>query len=257
MKSRIEREISVWGTEIYIDASSEKLADEEIDRVISGVEAFLFDVDDELSTFKEKSSVSRIRQNKLHIDDAPDMVKEVWRGCLKARELTFGAFDPWSVEGGFDPSGYVKGWAAEQAAKMLVVAGCSEVQVNAAGDISLRGGKPWKIGVVNPDNRSEIVQVFEIFDGNIATSGNYEKGAHIKDPHTGLIAIGAKSGTVIGPDGGLCDALATALMVDGSDAAKWIGNPELSEYTFWAINRHDIDGLNTDWSHGPNLGLAN
>lgn len=248
--NRVEREIAVWGTEIYLDVSSSKLETVEIERVIAGVEAFFYDVDEELSTFKENSSVSRIRAGKLKIEDAPDMVKEVWRGCLKARELTFGSFDPWAVEGGFDPSGYVKGWAAEKAADMLVAAGCEKVQVNAAGDLCLRGG-PWKIGVVNPDNRSEIVQVFELTNENIATSGHYEKGAHIRDPHTGIIAIGAKSGTVIGPDGGLTDAFATALMVDGDDAAQWIGNPELSDYTFWAVDRHS----NTAWSHGPNLGI--
>ena len=249
---RVEKIIPVWGTEIFIDASSEKLDATEIDRVIAGVEAFLFDVDDELSTYKENSSVSRIRSGKLKIEDAPEMVQEVWRGCTLAKELTFGAFDPWSVEGGFDPSGYVKGWAAQKAAEMLILAGCNSVQVNAAGDIALRGGfegSPWKIGVVNPENKSEILQVFEITDGNIATSGHYEKGAHIKDPHTGVIAIGAKSGTVIGPDGGICDALATALMVDGQDAAQWIGNPQLSEYSFWAINRHE----NTAWGFGPKI----
>ena len=248
--NHVEREIAVWGTDIYLDVSSSKLETVEIERVIDGVEAFFYDVDNELSTFKDDSSVSRIRAGKLKIDDAPDMIKEVWLGCLKARELTFGSFDPWAVEGGFDPSGYVKGWAAEKAADMLVAAGCEMVQVNAAGDLCLRGG-PWKIGVVNPDNRSEIVQVFELTNENIATSGHYEKGAHIRDPHTGIIAIGAKSGTVIGPDGGLTDAFATALMVDGDDAAQWIGNPELSDYTFWAVNRHS----NTAWSHGPNLGI--
>ena len=250
--ARVEKIIPVWGTEIFIDASSEKLESAEIERVISGVEAFFFDVDDELSTFKETSSVSKLRANKLKITDAPEMVQEVWRGCMRAKDLSFGSFDPWAVEGGFDPSGFVKGWAAEKAADMLVSAGCDQVQVNAAGDIALRGNSPWKIGVVNPDNKSEIVQIFEITNGNIATSGHYEKGAHIKDPHTGVIAIGAKSGTVIGPDGGICDALATALMVDGQDAAQWIGNPQLSEYTFWSINRHE----NSAWSHGPNLGLA-
>jgi thiamine biosynthesis lipoprotein len=249
---RVEKIIPVWGTEIFIDATSEKLDATEIDRVIAGVEAFLFEVDDELSTFKESSSVSRIRSGKLKIEDAPELVQEVWRGCVLAKELTFGAFDPWAVEGGFDPSGYVKGWAAQKAAEMLILAGCNSVQVNAAGDIALRGGfdgGPWKIGVVNPENTGEILQVFEITDGNIATSGHYEKGAHIKDPHTGVIAIGAKSGTVIGPDGGICDALATALMVDGQDAAQWIGNPQLSDYSFWAINRHE----NTAWSFGPKI----
>jgi thiamine biosynthesis lipoprotein len=251
----VEREIAVWGTEIYLSAASNALSDTEIERVIEGVESFFFEVDRELSTFKVDSAVSKLRRNEISIEDAPEMVQEVWRGCLKARDLTNGAFDPWAVAGGFDPSGYVKGWAAEKAALMLVAAGCSSVQVNAAGDIALRGGAPdggpWKIGVVNPDNRAEIVQVFEIIDGNIATSGSYEKGAHIRDPHTGLIAIGAKSGTVIGPDGGLCDAFATALMVDGTDAANWIGNSEISEFTFWAINRHE----NTAWSFGPNIGL--
>jgi thiamine biosynthesis lipoprotein len=258
--ARVEKVIPVWGTEIYIDAESSKLSASEIERVIAGVEAFFYDVDEELSTYKESSSVTKLRQNKMKIEDAPEMVQEVWRGCLRAKELSFGSFDPWAVEGGFDPSGFVKGWAAEKGAIALVSAGIEQVQVNAAGDIALRGNTPWKIGVVNPDNKSEIVQVFEITNGNIATSGNYEKGAHIKDPHTGVIAIGAKSGTVIGPDGGICDALATALLVDGTDAAQWIGNPELSDYTFWAINRHNSsndDEKLTAWSHGPNLGLAN
>ena len=249
---RVERVIPVWGTEIYIDASSSKIDATEIDRVIDGVEVFFIEVDEELSTFKPNSAVSKLRANKLNIEDAPEIVQEVWRGCVRAKELSFGAFDPWAVDSGFDPSGFVKGWAAEKAANMLVSAGCDQVQVNAAGDIALRGKEPWKIGVVNPDNRTEIVQVFEITNGNIATSGHYEKGAHITDPHTGVIAIGAKSGTVIGPEGGICDALATALMVDGVDAAQWIGNPQFREYTFWAINRHE----NSAWSHGPNLGLS-
>ena len=63
---------------------------------------------------------------------------------------------------------------------------------------------------------------------------------------------------MIGPNGGLTDAFATALMVDGDDAAQWIGNPELSDYTFWAINRHPSSSDNeklTAWSHGPNLGI--
>ena len=104
--NRVTREIATWGTEIYIEASSSKLDSAEINRIIAGVEAFLFDVDDELSTYKVNSSVSKLRQNKLKIEDAPEMVQEVWRGCVAARELTFGAFDPWAAEAGeFDVSG--------------------------------------------------------------------------------------------------------------------------------------------------------
>jgi len=248
--NRVEADIPIWGTEIYLEASSSTLSETQIRNEISKVHDFYIEVDNQLSTYKSDSAVSLIRKNRLKIEDAPEIVKEVWLGCLEAKKLSAGAFDPWAVEGGFDPSGFVKGWAAEKGADMLVSAGCDEVQINAGGDICLRGG-PWKIGIVNPDNKQEILQVFELTNENIATSGHYERGAHIKDPHTGLIAIGAKSGTVIGPDGGLTDAFATAIMVDGTESVQWIGNPELSDYTFWAINRH----ANTAWSHGPNLGI--
>jgi len=131
------------------------------------------------------------------------------------------------------------------------------VQVNAAGDLTLRGGnlldsgeiEPWKIGVSNPDNTQEVLRIFEIFDGAIATSGDYERGAHIIDPLTGVIAIGARSATVLGPDGGLTDALATALMVTGDDGAKFFGQPELAHYSAWCIDRHDGGA----WGVGPAL----
>ena len=118
------------------------------------------------------------------------------------------------------------------------------MQVNAAGDLALRGGfydgvvKPWRIGVVNPDNRAEVVKIYEITDGAIATSGTYERGTHIHDPLNGLIAIGAKSATVTGPLGWLCDALATALMVSGEDGAKYFSHPELGGYQVFVIDRH-------------------
>ena len=130
----------------------------------------------------------------------------------------------------------------------MVAAGVGHVQVNAAGDLALCGGwfdtaagvvKPWSIGVVNPDDRSEIVKVYEITDGAIATSGAYERGAHIHDPLNGLIAIGAKSATVVGAEGWLCDAMATAVMVGGQDSAKWFGQPELQGYQVFAVNRHE------------------
>ena len=155
------------------------------------------------------------------------------------------------MAGGFDPSGLVKGWAADNCAEILLAGGAEHIQVNAAGDLALRGGftpeRPWSIGVVNPDNRLEILQTFEIIDGAIATSGTYERGAHINDPCTGMIAIGAKSATVIGPDGAIADALATALMVAGRDGAVWFTTPELSEYSAWVIDRHE----KVAWSIGP------
>jgi thiamine biosynthesis lipoprotein len=255
---RLEKLVETWGTVIVVDTTSSGLDKASLASAVGEVEEFFYAVDRDFSTYKSNSQVSRLRRGEMKIEDATEYVQQVWALCEYARELTLGAFDPWKAEGGFDPSGLVKGWAAEVGAQMLVEAGVDNVLINASGDIVLRGGqphddrakKPWNIGIADPDDTESFVKIFDVTDGSVATSGDYEKGAHIIDPHTGLIAIGARSASVIGPDGALCDALATALMVDGVDAQKWIGRPELAEYSFWTINRHD----GTAWSYGPNKG---
>jgi thiamine biosynthesis lipoprotein len=250
----LRQEIEVWGTVLFVDVASPGVNEVALHKAINHVRDFSYHVDDVFSTYKFDSIVSQLRRQEISIDQTSDEVRDVWERCAIARDFTDGAFDPWAVAGGFDPSGLVKGWAADKCAEILLTAGAAHVQVNAAGDLALRGGyfhdgkvSPWSIGVVNPENRQEVVQVFEISDGAIATSGTYERGAHILDPHSGLIAIGATSATVIGPDGGLADALATALMVEGRDGAVWFSQPELAEYSAWVIDRH----ANVAWSIGP------
>jgi thiamine biosynthesis lipoprotein len=250
-------EIEIWGTILYIEGASTTIDRAAIDAAIDDVKNFVVEVDKSFSTYKESSFVSRLRRNEIEIGQCPRDVQDVWAACLNAKYLSDGAFDPWKVAGGFDPSGYVKGWAADRVADILLQAGCAHVQVNAAGDLSLRGGnllvsgeiEPWKIGVSNPDNTKEVLRIFEIIDGAIATSGHYERGAHITDPYTGMIAIGARSATVLGPDGGLTDAMATALMVTGDNGANLFGQPELAEYSAWCIDRHE----GTAWGAGPAL----
>ena len=244
---RTQHEIEVWGTVVFIDVTSES----DIEPAIAKVNQYVNQVDDLFSTYRDYSIISQLRRGEIEIEQCPPEVIEVWNLCALVKELTEGAFDPWAVSGGFDPSGIVKGWAADECAEIFLTAGAEHIQVNAAGDLSLRGGftpeQPWSIGVVNPDNRLEILQTFRIIDGAIATSGTYERGAHISDPHTGMIAIGAKSATVIGPNGAIADALATALMVSGRDGGVWFTTPELSEYSAWVIDRHE----NVAWSIGP------
>ena len=253
--AHIRAEIEVWGTVLFVDAAGIDGVDEDaLQSGIRRVRKFALHVDEVFSTYKPDSVISKLRRREISIESVSDEVKDVWNRCASAREITEGAFDPWAVDGGFDPSGLVKGWAADKCAEIMLEFGAKHVQINAAGDLSLRGGHfdgqnvvPWSIGVVNPENREEIVQVFNIFDGSIATSGTYERGAHIRDPHTGLIAIGARSATVIGPDGALTDALATALMVEGRDGAIWFSHPDLAEYSAWVVDRHE----DVAWSVGP------
>ena len=252
--ARQQGEIEVWGTIVFVDVSSRIVSDVALENGIGEVREYVNHIDEVFSTYKPESVISKLRRNEISIDQTTDEVREVWNRCAFARDLTEGAFDPWSVAGGFDPSGLVKGWAADRCAEILISCGAENIQINAAGDLALRGGyldgdeiKPWAIGVVNPENKRELVQVFNLMEGAIATSGSYERGAHIHDPHTGLIAIGAKSATVIGPDGGLADALATALMVEGRDGAGWFSRPELAAYSAWVIDRHE----KVAWSVGP------
>ena len=55
----------------------------------------------------------------------------------------------------------------------------------------------------------------------MATSGAYERGAHIVDPRTGRPPSGVLSVTVAGPELGTADAYATAAFAMGSDAPAW------------------------------------
>jgi thiamine biosynthesis lipoprotein len=226
----------VWSTVVTIESD---LEDCSYQKQIN----LLHKVDQIFSTFIPNSQVSKIRSGQIQISQADPLLQEVWQGCLLAREITDGAFDPWSVDGGFDPSGYVKGWAADQICNQLQAAGALHVQVNAGGDIALRGGSskssPWQIGIAHPENTNLVSKIYEIYDGAIATSGTYERGNHIIDPQTKTIAVGARSATVVGENAGLVDALATALIVAGRDGASWFAKPELANYSCWVIDRHE------------------
>ncbi len=46
-------------------------------------------------------------------------------------------------------------------------------------------------------------------------------------------------GALVGAEGWLCDAMATAVMVGGQDSVKWFGQAELAGYQVFAVNRHE------------------
>ncbi|MBU6243308.1 MAG: FAD:protein FMN transferase, partial [Acidobacteria bacterium] len=174
---RIFREIEVWGTVLLFDIESENLSKSALESALSVVKKYVNHVDEVFSTYKSNSVISKLRRDELVIAEASEEVNEVWNLCIELRRLTNGAFDPWALPGGFDPSGLVKGWAADKSAAILQRNGVKHILINAAGDITLRGGrlengeiKPWLIGITDPDNKANIVKTFEIFDGAIATS---------------------------------------------------------------------------------------
>jgi thiamine biosynthesis lipoprotein len=225
----------VWNTIVTLECELESISYQ------PAIE-FLHQIDQIFSTYIPSSQVSKLRKNEIAIKDTHPYLQMVWNNCLAIKELTDGAFDPWALSGGFDPSGYVKGWAADQISDQLIKLGAKHIQVNAGGDISVRGGKDaktaWKIGVAHPNQSDQVSKIYEMTDGAIATSGTAERGNHIIDPYSKTIAVGARSATVTGPDAGMADALATALIVSGRDGASWFAKDALAQYSCWVVDRH-------------------
>jgi thiamine biosynthesis lipoprotein len=182
--------------------------------------AILHRADDVFSTWQCESPMSRLRRGELSVGDAPGEIAEVLDLCVEAKRMSGGWFDPWRMPGGVDPTGLVKGWAAQRAADTLREAGAEAAMVNAAGDIVTFGepepGRAWNVGIRDPGQPDRIGWVAAVRDGAVATSAAYERGDHVLDPHTGDPARAALSATVTGPDLTLADALATGLFAAGA-----------------------------------------
>lgn len=205
--------------------------------------ATLQTADDVFSTWKPQSPVSRLRRGVITLDQAPPQVADVLALCREARDISGGWFDPWRLPGGVDPTGLVKGWAAERALDEFKNAGVPAAMINAGGDITVYGepepGQPWRIGVRHPQAADRLLCIVEISGrGAVATSGNYERGLHMLNPNTGEPARALASATVIGPDLTFADALATALFVSGGEALERIAR--LRGYSAFVV---DADGF--------------
>jgi thiamine biosynthesis lipoprotein len=124
-----------------------------------------------------------------------------------------------------DPSGLVKGWSVGRAAQILEEAGARNYCLNAGGDIVMRGCPfpelYWRIGIQHPLQRDKLAAVVAVTNRAIATSGAYERGNHIVDPHTGRPPDDVLSVTIVGPDLATADAYATAAYAMGKAGPAW------------------------------------
>jgi thiamine biosynthesis lipoprotein len=211
----------VMGTVVVFDLYVEPtLGRDVIDSLVDEARAILHHADNMFSTWKTESPVSRLRRGVAALEDMPEKVVEVLTLCASARDLSQGWFDPWKMPGGVDPTGYVKGWAAQRALRAFDHEGIAGAMVNAAGDIATRGtaglNAPFRIGVTDPGAKERLACIVDVH-ATIATSGTYERGQHLIDPFTRRSGARVSSASVVGPDLGVADALATALAVAGSD----------------------------------------
>jgi thiamine biosynthesis lipoprotein len=138
--------------------------------------------------------------------------------------------------------GIAKGYAADEALKIIDSMGIKHALVAAGGNIGALGTKinaePWKIALVNPDNTNDSLATFQFSGMSISTSGNYErffspdkKVNHIMDPRTGFSVSDVISVTIIAEDGTQADALSTSVFVlgvkDGMKLVESLHNVEV------------------------------
>lgn len=167
------------------------------------------------------SEISKINRNLIREADYSEDMKEILRLSEKTKELTQGYFNI-SMNGKRDPSGLVKGWAIYNASKLLKQKGYKVFYIDAGGDIQAEG-KKWKVGIRNPFNTKEIVKVLSIENMGVATSGTYERGQHIYNPHTGKKEItDIVSITLVAPNVLEADRFTTAAFAMGRAGIRFV-----------------------------------
>jgi thiamine biosynthesis lipoprotein len=181
-------------------------------------------VDATFSTYRDDSDISRLDRGEITLAECAREVDEVLTRCVALERATGGFFSV-RAAGRLDPSGLVKGWAVAKAAERLVAAGAEHFCINAGGDVVTRGrpapDRLWRVGIRHPEALDSLAAVLAIEDLAVATSGAYERGAHILDPHTGTPPTGMLSVTIVGPDLATADAYATAAFAMGGDGPAW------------------------------------
>lgn len=118
--------------------------------------------------------------------------------------------------------------------------GVANAMVNGGGDVLVMGqlnGHPWRIGLRDPRQPSQLLGVVSMTHGIVAASGDYERNVmhrgkrlhHILDPKTGYPTQGPHGVALISDQLASVNGLGAAIMVAGVKAgrARVAGTPGL------------------------------
>ena len=185
----------------------------------------LRDADRRFSAYRSDSEVSVLNATRSDPATASADLREVAALGTAMADASGGAFRVRTPDGLWDLDGVVKGWAADRAARVLSASGIRHFCLNAGGDIAVSGspgdGRPWNVAVRSPELPGGVLAVLSVTDSGVATSGAYERGAHIVDGRSGLPASGLRSATVVADDLTTADLLATAVFALGEEGLPW------------------------------------
>ncbi|MDD5584547.1 MAG: FAD:protein FMN transferase [Candidatus Omnitrophica bacterium] len=131
-----------------------------------------------------------------------------------------------------DLGGIAEGFMVDKAVLKLKEKGIDSALINAGGDIYCLGtnrGKPWRIGVKDPQGFDSIIQSEQLVDEAIATSGDYEqffnyqgkRYSHLISPRTGFpVANAIVSVSVVTKNCTSADSLGAAFFVMGMEEVR-------------------------------------
>lgn len=164
-----------------------------------------------------------------------------------------------------DFSAIAKGYGVDVVADYLISKGIDDFLVEIGGELVARGvndkGELWKVGINRPEelgNPEELYSIIALNDKGMATSGNYRnfyevdglKISHTIDPKTGRpVRHGLLSATVLADDCMTADAIATALMVMGTQKAIEL-QEQLKTFEIFLIYNDESGELNSFASEG-------
>jgi thiamine biosynthesis lipoprotein len=128
-----------------------------------------------------------------------------------------------------DLGGIAKGYSVDRGIEILQRQGITRAMVNAGGDTRIIGdrfGKPWVIGIRDPDHEGKTFLRMPLSDTAFSTSGDYERYFdedgkrfhHIIDPTTGDSARKVRSVTIISGTATRTDALTKSVFIMGPEA---------------------------------------
>lgn len=203
---------------------------------------YFHEVDNMFSTYKKASEISKINRKEMRIEDASSEVKKILKLSEETKILTNGYFDI-AIEGIIDPSGLVKGYAINEASKMLAKKGYKNYYIEIGGDIDIRGlknGQKWRVGIRNPHAKQVNMRVAHLSDVGIATSGAYERGMHIYNPIKKKLANEVASVTVIAKDVYEADRFATASYAMGVRGLNLLEDIEYLEGYMVTRDGHEL-----------------
>ena len=218
----LHRVETVMGIPVGVDVRDDGVDPAVLDRAFAHLRA----VDAAFSPYRATSDVRRIAAGTLAVAAARPEVRAVLARCERLRHATGGRFDVHAT-GRLDPSGFVKGWAVDGASRSWArpargTCACTRAATSACSASGRPAARGASASSTRP-RRGRTAAVLHAPAGGlaVATSGAYERGAHIVDPRTGRPPRGVLSVTVCGPDLGTADAYATAAFAMGPDAPAW------------------------------------